>query len=274
MNAPRRLPAVLVLVLSALSALALSAAPAGADDAPGGGDNAAVAVNTDDGASLFRLAFSVRIVANGVVDETNSAYALASCTDCQTVALAFQVVLVHGDVDVAVPENRAVAYNDQCAECVTYASATQIVLGFDGPVRFTADGHRRLAAVRRSLRQLEERAAGLTLPQLNAEVQAAKSELVAILEQELVEIETGPKKDGTAGDADPHGSGEPSTTSSTSPGLSTTSTSKGLTTTSATTAPSPTTSTTTTTTSTGGSSSTTTTTAEPVSTTTTTAGES
>ena len=186
MNGPRRLPAVLVLVLSALSALALSAAPAGADDAPGGGDNAAVAVNTDDGASLFRLAFSVRIVANGVVDETNSAYALASCTDCQTVALAFQVVLVTNNANVVVPENTAVAYNDQCVECVTYASATQIVLGFDGPVRFTSDGRRRLAALYKSLRDLEDGVGQLSLVELNAAVGAAKAELVAILQEELV----------------------------------------------------------------------------------------
>ena len=186
MNAPRRLPAVLVLVLSALSALALSAPPAGADDAPGGGDNAAVAVNTDDGASLFRLAFSVRIVANGAVDETNSAYALASCTDCQTVALAFQVVLVTNNANVVVPENTAVAYNDQCVECVTYASATQIVLGFDGPVRFTSDGRQRLAALYKSLSDLEDTVGQLSLVELNAVVGAAKAELVAILQEELV----------------------------------------------------------------------------------------
>ena len=272
MSTLRRSLAALVLVpgLSLLGA----AAPAAA---AGGDDNTAVAVNTEDGASVFRLAFSVRRVANGVVDQTNSAYALASCTECQTVALAFQVVLANGDVDVAVPENRAVAYNDQCAECVTYASAMQIVLGFDGPVRFTAEGYQRLAALHRSLRQLEERAAGLTLPQLNAEVQAAKAELVAILEQELVEIETGPRNegdDGAAGDPDPaDGSGESTTTSSTAPGSTTTST-PGSVTTSTTTVPSSTSSTTSTTTSTGGSSSTTTTTVEPASTTTTTAGDS
>jgi putative peptide zinc metalloprotease protein len=262
--------------LALLPGLALlGAAPAAADAGGVGGDNTAVAVNTEDGASVFRLAFSVRHVANGVVGQTNSAYALASCTDCQTVALAFQVVLAHGDVDVAVPENRAVAYNDQCAECVTYASAMQIVLGFGGPVRFTAEGYQRLAALHRSLRELEERAATLTLPQLHAEVQAAKAELVAILGQELVKIDTGPPEDsnvGTAGDVGPEDGSEPSTTSSTTQAATTTSTPGGATT--STTPSSPTTSTTATTTSTSGSSSTTTTTGEPASTTTTTTGGS
>ena len=160
---------------------------AAADDFSGGNDNAAVAVNTEDGASVFRLAFSVRMVANGVVDQTNSAYALASCTDCQTVALAFQVVLVWGDPNVAVPHNRALAYNDQCVECVTYASATQIVLGFDGPVRFTDEGRRRLRALYELLSGLEERAGDLTVAQLHAEVTAAKAELLDILSTQLVE---------------------------------------------------------------------------------------
>jgi putative peptide zinc metalloprotease protein len=274
MSTLRRSLAALALVPGL--ALLGAAAPAAA----AGDDNTAVAVNTEDGASVFRLAFSVRRVANGVVDQTNSAYALASCTECQTVALAFQVVLANGDVDVAVPENRAVAYNDQCAECVTYASAMQIVLGFDGPVRFTPEGYQRLAVLHQSLRRLEERAAELTLPQLNAEVQAAKAELVAILEQELVEIETGPSNEGdagTAGATDPvGGSGEVTTTSSTAPGSTTTA--PGSVATSTTTAPSPTSSspnssTTSTTTSTAGSSTTTTTTVESGSSTTTTTGE-
>ena len=135
-----------------LVALLLAAAPVLAVLAPAAaGDNTAVAVNTEDGASVFRLAFSVRMVANGVIDEKNTAYALASCTDCQTVALAFQVILVWNNPDVVVPENVALAYNDQCVECLTYASATQIVLGFDGPVRFTDEGRRRLNELLKSL---------------------------------------------------------------------------------------------------------------------------
>ena len=172
------LPAVLIV----------PAAPAASAEGATGDDNTAVAVNTEDGASVFRLAFSVRQVANGVVDETNSAYALASCTDCQTVALALQIVLALGDVDIAVPHNVAVAYNDQCAECVTYASATQIVLGFDRPSHFTADGRQRLAALYQTLRSLEERAPTMSVTELNAVVQAAKAELVAILQEELVEF--------------------------------------------------------------------------------------
>lgn len=172
---------------SALVAIVLLAgAPAASAQERTGDDNVAVAVNTQDGASVFRLAFSIRRVADGVVDQTNTAVALASCSDCQTVALAFQVVLVRGDADVATPENLALAYNEQCVECVTYASATQIVLGFDGNVRFTSDGYRRLTALHKTLRELEDRAAELSLVELNAEVQAAKAELLDILATQTV----------------------------------------------------------------------------------------
>ena len=180
-----KLRIVLVTTAATLASLVVGAAPAAAQ-AGGGDDNAAVAINTEDGATVFRVAFSARMVKNGVVDQTNTAAALASCTDCQTVALAFQVVLVRGDADVVVPENRAIAYNDQCAECLTYASATQIVLGFDGHVRLTGDARRRLGELYRSLRDLEGQVASMSPAQLHAAVTAAKQELVAILNEGLV----------------------------------------------------------------------------------------
>ena len=176
-----------------LAAVVLLGAPAAGAQERTGDDNVAVAVNTEDGASVFRLAFSIRRVADGVVDQTNTAVALASCTDCQTVALAFQVVLVRGEADVVTPVNQALAYNAECVECVTYASATQIVLGFDGNVRFTSDGYRRLTALHKTLRELEDLAPELTVAELNAQVQAAKAELIDILATQTVVNEPGPE---------------------------------------------------------------------------------
>ena len=65
----------------------------------------------------------------------NEAYALASCRDCRTVAVAFQVVLLVGSVDVVVPQNLAAAVNYACVECVTYALATQLVVTLPGPAQ-------------------------------------------------------------------------------------------------------------------------------------------
>lgn len=172
----RALVAVVVALLTVV-------APATAAHASG--DNVAVAVNTDDGASVFRLAFSIKRVADSVVDNGNGAVAYASCTDCQTVALAFQVVLVRSDVDVFTPENVAIAENVDCTACTTYASATQIVLPIEGPAVLTQEGQQRLHDLYKSLQDLEKSDAPIDVDTLNATVQAANAELLSIFTEEL-----------------------------------------------------------------------------------------
>ncbi|HWH28588.1 MAG TPA: hypothetical protein VNU26_06430, partial [Mycobacteriales bacterium] len=95
--------------------------------APGADDNQALAVNTTDGSTVYDVAFAL-VWADGDVTSRNEAYALASCRDCTTVAVAFQVVLAIGETDVAVPQNIAAAVNWSCVECVTHAIASQLVL--------------------------------------------------------------------------------------------------------------------------------------------------
>ena len=91
----------LLLVLVGLIALAALAAapPASAQD------NSAVAVNTKDGTNLFKFAFDIRRVMGDVVENQNAAVAYANCEDCQTVAVAIQIVLVFSDPSVVTPEN-------------------------------------------------------------------------------------------------------------------------------------------------------------------------
>jgi putative peptide zinc metalloprotease protein len=185
----RALARALVALWICLAALAWTPSIAlGAPPGIGDAQNRAVAVNTEDGASVFRLAFSVQWVSDGVVDQTNEAYALASCLDCRTVALAFQVVLVSGDASTVVPENRAVAYNEQCVACLTYASAFQLVLSVDGPSRLTGEGMSRLVRLWVRLRTLERRIDDIPPADLLAEVAAAKAELLTIFTEELVPI--------------------------------------------------------------------------------------
>jgi putative peptide zinc metalloprotease protein len=208
---------LLVLVLSALGVTvrAPSALAADGEGERRGDDNTAVAVNEADGSSIFDLAFSIRKVNDGVVDQTNTAVAYASCSDCQTVALAFQVVLVYGDVPVVTPENRSLAVNNECAECLTFASATQLVIGVDGPSRLTADGVHRLVALRHTLRALEDRVAQLSPAELAAEVSAVERELLTIFTDELVPAHPPSDRDTRA-----EGSGDPTTSSTTPDGSS------------------------------------------------------
>ena len=112
---------------------------------PGEGDNQALAVNTTDGSSMYDVAFAMVWADGSSVTNRNEAYAFASCASCTTVAVAFQVVLIVGQADVAIPQNLSGAVNYSCARCVTYALAQQLVLTVPGDL--DADQHRRLDAL-------------------------------------------------------------------------------------------------------------------------------
>ncbi|HEX9968810.1 MAG TPA: hypothetical protein VGB03_01625 [Acidimicrobiales bacterium] len=194
---------LLALSLAAVLSVGAAATPAGAGTQ---GDTTAVAVNTRDGADVFRLAFSIRRVMSETVDTSNAAAAVASCTDCQTVAIAFQVLLVFSDPEVVTPENLALAMNIECSLCDTLASAYQLVLTTDGVVRLTAEGNRRVQEIRLALLQLRD--SGLSGPELQAEIDKLYDELAEVIATEL----------------EPAGAPEGDTSSSTSTDASTTTT--------------------------------------------------
>jgi putative peptide zinc metalloprotease protein len=187
----------------------LAAGPAGAafaDDGDGGGkDNAAVAVNTKDGSSIFKFAFSIAHLMGDVIDTTNAAVAYASCTECKTVAVAIQVVFIESDASTIVPTNVAVAINESCTLCETMASAYQFVVTTGGPVEFTEEGKRRIKAIAKALHDLSKQVEDMTLAEIDAAVDALVAELADILATELVpahgedeEDESGPSPSSTA----------------------------------------------------------------------------
>jgi putative peptide zinc metalloprotease protein len=143
----------LALLLAAILAVA---APAQSVLAQGDSDdNGAVAINDEDGSSKIDIAFDLEQVLDGVVDQTNAAVAYASCEQCQTIAIAVQIVLVNSPVDVIAPHNIAVAINDDCVTCVTVALAYQIVIGQGQKLEFTREAKKRLRAIATALRRLE-----------------------------------------------------------------------------------------------------------------------
>ncbi len=96
---------------------------------PGPGGTQAVALGTKDGGVTYDVAYSLVTVSGGApVTNTNSAFALASCNACTTVAVSFQVVLIVGQTNRIAPINAAVAANADCPACVTTAIADQIVV--------------------------------------------------------------------------------------------------------------------------------------------------
>ena len=98
-------------------------------DAPGEGDSQALATNTTDGGIVYDVAYSLVTVSGGAdVTNENSAYALACCKACMTLAVSFQLVLVVGQSDKIMPINVAEALNLNCPECITTAIAKQLVI--------------------------------------------------------------------------------------------------------------------------------------------------
>jgi len=96
---------------------------------PGPNDSQALATNSTDGGISYDVVYSLVTVRDGAaVHEENSAYALASCKACTTVAVSFQLVLIVGHTDTIMPINVAEALNYNCPSCVTTAIADQIVV--------------------------------------------------------------------------------------------------------------------------------------------------
>jgi putative peptide zinc metalloprotease protein len=170
-----------LIFLALLATLTIAAARPTAAKAE---DSTAVAVNLRDGADIFRLAFHIVRTQQDVVDNSNAAVAFASCSDCQTIAVAFQVVLVFSDPSVVDPTNLALAYNFECTSCDTLASAYQWVLTTGGPVHFTAAGNQQIAELRRQLRDLL--ASDLPIDQMQTQIDQIAAELQQVIQTELV----------------------------------------------------------------------------------------
>jgi putative peptide zinc metalloprotease protein len=180
-------------ILVLLAALVVAAAPAGVargdDESPANdtSTNAAVAVNTKDGSTVFDVAFAIRRVMGPVVDETNIAYAYASCQQCTSVAIAFEIVLVQGPVTTFTPQNAAVAINDQCTLCTTVAQAYQFVVTTDGAVEFDKYGWEVMRDVRHELDRLKNE--DLTPAEMQARLDALRDRVVDVLQNHLVPVD-------------------------------------------------------------------------------------
>jgi putative peptide zinc metalloprotease protein len=205
------------------------AAPAAAED------NTAVAVNTKDGSSVFKFAFSIKKVADDVVDPTNAAVAYASCTDCETVAVAIQVVLVSGDPEVVAPENVAIAFNENCTLCETLAMAYQFVFSTgDEPVHFTNEGKERLKEIKKAFKELQK--ADLPIEEVEARVRVLAQQINDVVSNEMVAGPPGQAKqdEGTSTTSTTTATaGDAGMTTTTTPPATTTTTESPSTTTSA-----------------------------------------
>jgi putative peptide zinc metalloprotease protein len=148
---------------------------------PDEGDNQALAVNTQNGGVVYDVAFAL-VWAEGVVDNVNSAYALASCENCKTVAVAFQAVIVVGQSNAIAPQNLAAAINYNCIACVTQALAQQLVVTIDRPL---GDGARaQVEALWKQMVAFGEALEGLSFAEIQARLSSYEQQLLTIIERD------------------------------------------------------------------------------------------
>ncbi|MCW2534174.1 MAG: hypothetical protein JWP62_3744 [Blastococcus sp.] len=184
---------------------------------PGEGDNQALAVNTQDGSVAYDVSFSL-VWAEGdeAVLNRNEAYAAASCRDCRTVAVAFQVVLMVGSVDVVVPQNLSTAVNYACLECVTYALATQLVVTVPGPLSDAAT--QELAAVWAELQAFGKQIEGVPLAELRSRLTDFEARILDLVRPGVTENPGGVPETSGATDGSSSSAGPTSASRSSAPG--------------------------------------------------------
>ena len=146
---------------------------------------------------------------SATVDATNAAVAAASCTDCQTVAIALEGVLVAGSPTTFDPTNIALAINSGCTNCQTLATAYQDIVQHDTRVRISGAGRRQIAAIRTDLNAL--RHSGLDISAIQQRVNQDALEFLQVLESDVYPI------------GRPRPADQASTTSSTAPASTSTS---------------------------------------------------
>jgi hypothetical protein len=145
---PRRTLTALVATL-VLATGGFLAAGADAEDSGTGPDQVIWAQTTGTNASDLLSGVQVGSYKGDNLQSANVARADSTdCTDCRTVAVAVQAVLVKGSPHTAEPKNVAIAINQGCLNCTTYAFAYQYVVATEDRVVLTWRGRNRVAFLR------------------------------------------------------------------------------------------------------------------------------
>jgi putative peptide zinc metalloprotease protein len=168
-----------------VAALAVGAPIARADDDEGfgGHNNVVKVVNQTDGATRTRSRVGVPEVGGETVDNQNVASAYASCTDCRTVAVAVQVVVVEGDVTTFTPGNAAVAVNESCLRCQTFAYARQEVLTPGTQVSISGIAQNRIQQLQWRIDSVSE--SDEAFDQMTTDLDNLTEELVGVVQGEI-----------------------------------------------------------------------------------------
>lgn len=122
----------------------------------GGGQNIVQVMNRDDQRMRIRGNVDLNRIPGDRAAPVNYAAALASCTDCQTFAIALQIDLISRTASAIAPQNTAIAVNVGCTRCVTVARAIQFVVQVDDPREVPENVRELVREMDRELREIAQ----------------------------------------------------------------------------------------------------------------------
>jgi hypothetical protein len=120
----------------------------------GGGHNVVMVRNHSDGRMRVRGRVKLAELHGSRAEPINAAFAYASCTDCQTFAVALEIALIEPGAAVIAPQNRARALNYQCTRCATVARALQYAFVVDDPSIVPENIERLMREMEREIRAI------------------------------------------------------------------------------------------------------------------------
>jgi len=157
----------------------------------GAGRNVVYVLNRSDGRTRMRSRIRLVHVKGDRAEPVNAAFTYASCTDCQSFAVALEIALVAPNASVIAPQNRARAINYECTRCVTVARALQYVYAVDDPDQIPDNVNRLTHDMEKELRDIE-RDRNVTPADASARISAVIAQfqdLNASLQDEIVQTE-------------------------------------------------------------------------------------
>jgi putative peptide zinc metalloprotease protein len=97
----------------------------------GGKRNEVKAHNRSDNRARVRTNLDFNRIRGDTVSPVNIAHAESTCSDCQAIAVAVQINVYERGASMIVPRNVAVAVNEDCLRCSSFARAIQYVIPVD-----------------------------------------------------------------------------------------------------------------------------------------------
>jgi hypothetical protein len=141
----------------------------------GGNHNIVNVQNHVDSRFLMRGRVDLTHVGGQNASPANRAEAFASCTGCQTFAVALQIALIRRDARTIAPENAAIAVNVRCNGCFTSARAVQYVFQVDDPEAIPERDNELIHRMNDELQAIRQ-TQGITPQQANSRIDAVIAE--------------------------------------------------------------------------------------------------